>query len=78
MERNDLWLNVKGNYMLFGKYFGIFTQKIAINLTKIQFNAIPLIFDCFLMHRKQLAMSEKIDEFESGFSLQKLKKGWLL
>ena len=47
MESNDMWLNVKGNYIL---------------LIEIQNVAITLNFGYFLTHLKQRAVSEKVGE----------------
>ena len=54
MERNDLWLNVKGNYIFFkGKIIFEFRLKLlGLKLIEIQNVAITLNFGYFLTHLK--------------------------
>ena len=59
MERNDLWLNVKGNYMFFK---GKIILNLGLKLTEIQNVAITLNFGYFLTHLKQWAKPEKEGE----------------
>ena len=62
MERNDLWLNVKGNYIFFKGNFEFRLKYLGLKLIEIQNVAITLNFGYFLTHLKQWAMPEKVGE----------------